>query len=354
VTKEKTVIRSRFLLMAVLSLALAGSALAAVSESLWVPRGTETYNLEAGESVQFMIAFDDLQVRSWILEVDGDQRLCDLNVLNLNDKSLLYQENDESRHRVRVPWGRDRRVAVTLTADLRIGGVFTVKFLAPPPEQAGRAFGFNVNRALEALADGESRRAESLLHDAVRAKEDEGVALLLLAGLAKEQGEPERAAGLLEQAVRYPLPDELSDVRNELERQLALVLERPAWLIDADLLIEKGDMAGMGQLLAGVLDDKGGDLSVWERSELHRRAGMAAHAADDLFTAQEHYDRALDAAQSTRQRSLCLHRMGLLQRDIGNTHQARQALRMARELGLPLELDSEAAAQLAALEAMDQ
>ena len=347
-------IRSRTLSVMVFLLMIAAAAGATVSESLWVPRGTETYNLEAGESVQFRVDFDDLAVRTWILEVDGDLRTCDLNVLVLNDQSLLYQKNGESRHRVRVPWGRGQRVAVTLSADINMGGMFTVKFLAPPSEQAGRAFGYLVNRALEALEAGNARHAESLLHDAIKSGEDEGVALLLLAGLAKERGEPERAAGLLSQAVALPLPEDLRDVRVELEHQLAAVLNRPAWMIDADSLIDQGKTTEVRRLLDDVLERKNEDLSAWELSELHRRAGVAAHAVDDLFVAQEHLDQALNHAGSTRQRALSLHALGLLQRDLGNPHQARQALRLARDLGLPLELDAEAAAQLAALEAQEQ
>jgi tetratricopeptide (TPR) repeat protein len=348
------VIRSRFLFMVMLVLTLATFAAAAVSEILWVPRGTETYNLDEVESLQLRVTFDDLAVRAWILEVDGDLRTCDLNVLALNDLSLLYQKNNESRHRVRIPWGRGQRVAVTLTADMKVGGVFTVKFLAPPPEQAGRAFGYIVNRALEALESGKAGLAESLLYDSIKAAEDEGVALLLLAGLAKENGDPEKAAGLLNQAVRYPLPKDLNDVRAELERQLSDVMHRPEWMTDADLKLAEGDASDARRLLDKVLADKGGELSGWELSELHRRAGAAAQVDEDLFVAQEHFDRALSTAQSTRQRALCLHGMGLLQRDLGNPHQARQALRMARELGLPLELDAEAAAQLAALETQEQ
>lgn len=331
-----------------LLLAACAAAPAAPPESLWTARGTESYRLEAGESVQFRVVFDDLPVRAWILEVDGDYRNSDVNVLLMPAGELLYQKNDESRHRVRVPWGRGEEAAVTLTADTRQGGVYTVKFLAPPPDQSGRAFGRLVNRALEALDDGRGERAEALLGRSLRAGEDRGVAALLLAGLYRERGELERAAGMLDTALREDLPPELTDVRNQLAHQLHAVRHRlPADLAEIDRQLAAGEAREAVLACEAFLQHP--DHGDWVRSEAQRRAGRAYHDLGELIRAQEHLDLALAAAVNAPQRALALYRSGLLQRDRGNADQARRALRTARELGLPPDLDALAAAQLTAL-----
>jgi len=321
---------------------------ASVPENLWEARGTEVYHLESGESAQFSLPFEELPVRTWILEVDGDYRTCSVNVLRLSDRSLVYQKNDESRHRVHVPWGRGEEIKVTLTADLHSAGVFTVKFYAPPPESAGRAFGHLVNRALEALESGEGARAEALLGRSIRMKEDMGVAALLLASLYRQRGEMERAAGQLDLALREDLPEDLTDVRNELVHQLESVRHRlPAELAEVDRLMDGGDARQAVRVCEKFL--KREMESSWSRSEAYRRAGRAHQALGELFRAQEMYDLALGEATSSPQRALALYRFGLLQRDAGNPVQGLQALRSARELGLPPDLDAEAAAQLVVL-----
>lgn len=275
-----------------LVLAAALAAAATPPDALWTARGTESYVLEAGESVQFQVGFDTLPVRAWVLEVDGDYRLSDLNVLRRPDDVLLYQKNDESRHRVRVPWGRGQEVAVTLTADRAAGGVYTVKFLAPPPDQAGQAYGFWVNRALEALEQDRLEEAEGNLQRSLREGEDPGVAAVLQAGIHQLRGERQAAADQLEQALAAGLPD------------------------------------------------------AWTRADVLRRAGVAHHDAGALIRAQERLDEAVAAAQDRRQRALALYRSGLLQRDRGNPSQARLALTTARDLGLPADLDAAAASAL--------
>lgn len=329
----------------------AATAADGVPPSLWEARAVESFRLEPGESVQFRVPFADLPVRAWILEVDGDQVPCDVNVLRRPADVLLYQGNDESRHRVRVPWGRGESVAVTLTAD-GDGGVFTVQFLAPPPASAGRAFGYLVNRALEALDAGRGARAETLLGRSLRAGEDVGVSALLLAGLYRERGELERAAGTLDTALREDLPPELEDVRRELARQLVTVQHRlPAELTEVDRLLAAGDHADAARQCREFLDADGD--GAWARGEALRRAGRAHHELGELVRAQELLDGALAAAEDAAQRALALYRAGLLQRDRGNSGQARLALRTARETGLPPDLDAHAAAQLVSLEAAE-
>lgn len=329
-------------------LGVGSSVLAAVPESLWQARGTEVYQLESGESVQFSIPFEELQVRAWILEVDGDYRPCSVNVLRLSDRSLVYQKDDESRHKVRIPWGRGEEIKVTLTADLHSAGVFTVKFLAPPPESAGRAFGAITNRALEALEAGEGARAESLLGRSIREGEDVGVASLLLASLYQQRGELERAAGQLDLALREDLPDDLTDVSNELAHQLESVSHRlPAELAEADRFMNGGDARRAARVCQRFLEEE--LESPWSRCEAYRRAGKAFQELGQLIRAQEMYDLALSEADTSAQRALALYRFGILQRDAGNPVQALHALESAREIGLPPDLDAEAAAQLVVL-----
>ncbi|HPF36024.1 MAG TPA: tetratricopeptide repeat protein [Candidatus Krumholzibacteria bacterium] len=280
------------LLLLPLLLAPVTAAAAVPPEALWTARATESYLLEAGESVQFQVGFDSLPVRAWILEVDGDQRLCDLNVLRRPDDVLIDQKNRESRHRVRVPWGRGQEITATLTADAAAGGVYTVKFLAPSPEEAGQAYGFLLNRALDALDAGDPTRAEGFLQQARRDDEDLAEADLLLAGIRLQRGEPREAAGLLDDA------------------------------LDAGL------------------DDP------WTRADVLRRAGRAHHEAGALVRAQERLDQAVAAAVDAPQRALALYRAGLLQRDRGNPAQARLALTTALHLGLPADLADAAAAAL--------
>lgn len=335
------------ILAAVGLLAALGGAVcaAAVPEGLWVPRGSEVYNLEPGESVQFKLDFEVLPVRAWILSVDGGRLPCDLNVLRLADRSLLYQQNDEAVHRVRVPWGRGETVSITLTANRRVGGSYTVKFLAPPPEEAPLAYGYDVNRALEALEDDRPGAAEVHLRDAIIvAPEDAGVSYLLMASLARNRGEMERAAGLLDMALAAGLPDDLAHVETELRTQLAKVRHRlaPA-LIEADRLLRAGDgaAAAAAAIEAYLEEPAGPPRSDWETCEALRRLGQARQISGEIVPAQDALDRALATAVDRGQKALVYHRLGLLQLDLGNRDQARRAFAAARDQGLPPGLAAE-------------
>ena len=328
-----------------LALLLPGpAATAGVPEGQWVAWGTETYNLEPGESVQFRVDFEDIPLRAWILTVEGDQRLCDLNVLRLGDDALVYQKHDESRHRVRIPWGRDEAVAVTVTADTAIGGLFTIKFLGPPAELAERAYGLRINRALAHMSAGRSASAEALLRDVIRADGDEvGLAALLLAGLLKDRGEPERAAAMLDLALDHDLPEGFEEVERRLHAHLAAVTRRaPPEMREADRLLAGDDpeaaIAHCEQWLEGLGRDT---TRAWERCEALRRIGSAHRAAGRPVRAMETFDEALGAAREPGQKALVYHRLGLLLVDMGNPDQARRALEAARDLGLPPDLSAE-------------
>ncbi len=342
------------ILVAILCLGLpAGVCAAGVPEGLWEPRASEVYNLEAGESVQLRLAFDELPVRTWILSVEGGLRPCDLNVFRMKTGAMLHQQHDESRHRVRVPWGRGEAVTITLTANRRTGGSYTVKFLAPPAEEAPLAYGYDLNRALEAMETGRTGPAEIHLRDAaVNEPRDAGVAYLLMASLARNRNEMERAAGLLDMALAEGLPEELEHVELELRKQLARVQKRGApTLRDVDFFLSLGNGDEAVERITRYLeDDESRSFTDWDHCEAYRRLGHARQLMGELIPAQEAMDRALTLATDSGQKALVYHRLALLQFEAGNRDQARRALAAARDLGLPPDLDADIAPLLEALE----
>ncbi|MBK9305478.1 MAG: hypothetical protein IPM94_16845 [bacterium] len=337
--------RATCAILAALLLAAAPAAADGVPEGLWTARGQETYLLRGGESVQFRIEYAQIPVRAWRLTVDGDQLLCHVNVLRLADGSLLYQQNGESHHEVRVPWGRDEAIAVTITADLSGGGVFTVKLLGPPPDETRQAYGYAMNRGLEALEAGDDERAAALFEDAARQGEDGAVAELMLAGLAKKRGAAEDAAAHLDRALGYRLPPELADVERELRRQLDVVrVHGSPLLADTDAMLAAGDTTRAERFCRRALAAP--DATAWSISEAQRRLGWILQARGDLYGALEAFDAAVRGAADRGQKALGAFALARLHLALANPDQARAALRLARELGLPGDLDREAEALL--------
>lgn len=344
-------VSAALLVLAVAPLPAAAASRQAVPEGLWVTRHEEVFRLDPGQSLQFRVDFSDIPVRRWKLTVDGDQRTCDLNVLNLSDGSLLYQKSRESRHSVMIPWGRGESLMVTLTAGLSSGGVFTVKFVGPPRDKARRAYGPRLNRALEAIESGDSRRAEAILHDVARGGEDSGVAALLLAGLLKQRGDLEQAAAMMQYALSQPLPDELVDVRRELARQLATVREpRPPELAQADSLLAAGDSLSAVAELKSFLADHPAPERGTAPCEAWRRLAKIQAARGERVAALQSYDAAVRAAPDPGMRALVTFDLARLQESLHNPVQAVAALREAQRLGLPPDLDREAAETIARLE----
>jgi len=342
-------VRTASAIVAALLLAVASAAAEGVPEGLWTARGQETYLLRGGESVQFRIEYPQIPVRAWRLTVDGDQLLCHVNVLRLTDGSLLYQQNNESHHEVRVPWGRDEAVAVTITADLSGGGVFTVKFLGPPPDEARQAYGYDMNRGLEALESGDLELAEARFAEAARLGEDAAVAELMLAGLAKNRGEAETAAAHLDRALGYRLPPELADVERELRRQLDVVrVHGSPLLADADEMLAAGDTIRAERSCRRALAEP--DATAWTLSEAQRRLGRILQGRGDRYGALEAFDAAVRGAADRGQKALGAFDLARLHLALANPGQARAALDLARGLGLPGDLDREADALLRQLD----
>lgn len=147
---------------------------------------SRTVTLQAGESVQFEIDFAQIPVRRWLLLVEGDVRRSYLNLRRVADGSLVYDQRNEARHLATVPWGEDEVLSGMLMAG-RHGGAFTISFWGPPPDAYLRAYRYEVNRALEALAEGRRGRAASHLQKALQERSDDRVARVLLLGLAADQ-----------------------------------------------------------------------------------------------------------------------------------------------------------------------
>jgi len=342
-------VRATCAILAALLLPAVAVAAGGVPEGLWTARAQETYLLRGGESVQFRVDYAQIPVRAWRLTVDGDQLRCHVNVLRLADGSLLYQQNGESHHEVRVPWGRGEAVAVTITADLSGGGVFTVKLLGPPPDETRQAYGYVMNRGLEALEDGDHARAAALFEAAAREGEDAAAAELMLAGLAKSRGEAEAAASHLDRALDHRLPPELADVERELRRQLDVVrVHGSPLLAGADEMLAAGDTVRAERFCRRALAAP--DATAWTGSEAQRRLGRILRARGDRYGALEAYDAAVRAAADRGQKALGVFELARLHLDLANPDQARAALRLARELGLPGDLDREADALLRQLD----
>jgi len=341
--RRRTLLARRGLLIFIGISLVALTVRAGVPEGLWVAWGTETYNLEPGESVQFRIDFDDIPLRAWILTVEGDQRLCDLNVLRLDNAQLVYQQHAESRHHVRMPWGLGEAAAVTVTASRSVGGLFTIKFLGPPADQAERAYGYRINRVLEHLEAGRDVRAEALLRDVIRANTDEtGLAALLLAGLLKDRGEFKRAAAMLDLALSYELPAGFDEVERRLRAHLAAATRSATpELQTADHLLADGDHDAVIAHCERWLETLGEDeVTAWERCEALRRIGRAHQECGRQVLAIDALNNALREARESGQKALVYHRLGLLLLDMGNADQARRALAAARALGQPPDLNA--------------
>ena len=70
---------------------------ACAQDGVWEKWSSESFTLGPRESFQFHVGFDEIQVRSWKLVVDGGDMNCDLSVLRVRGEALLYYENDQQR-----------------------------------------------------------------------------------------------------------------------------------------------------------------------------------------------------------------------------------------------------------------
>lgn len=310
----------------------------------WETWHTETFTLEPRESFQFRVSFDDIQVRSWMLEVDGQDHNCDLSVLRVRGESLLYYRTDESHHEVRVPWGRGEELIVVLT-NRRDKATFTVRFLGPPRDQVHAAYSYHVNRALEAFASGRRLDAQKQCELALRDDAHDGVAKVLLASFLREGRYYTRAAALVEEALAEDLPPEMRRLAEDLQSELVVlrapldpVIQERLDRIDGLLAGGKGDQA------LAVCDEALGlsGLPVRAKSRLHLLRGRALDMQERDFEAIDAFTTALGLARSKAEEAVVYFHMGRLYRKMGNTDQARGAFTIALQEGLPSGLDLQA------------
>ncbi len=314
--------------------------------------GTEAYRLEAGESFQFRIEYKQIPVRRWRLLVEGDHLRCDVSVRRERDGSLLYHGWDESRHAIEVPWGRGEVLSVAVTA--REKGVFTIRFLGPPPDAVSPSYGPEVNRALEAYAAGQRDEAERHCWRAVDEGDDAGVARVFLAGLVRDRGWPELAAALLAEALATDLPPEVATLADRLLADLgpggsAGLPAAPQQAPAAAGLLARGEPAAALEAADRRLRE-GPEPDPQTYGWLLQVRGEALHALGRHYEAVDALTQAL-ALTSWRPGQASLHyKLGELLADMDNPGQAAQAFATARALGLPAELDRRAAARLADLD----
>ncbi|MBT4291342.1 hypothetical protein HOD41_01515 [bacterium] len=292
-------------------LLFAAPLFASAPQEVW---GTETYNLEAGESFQFRIDSDDVQLRNWILEVDGDLALCDLHILRMNNGALLYAGRNESCHRVEIPWGIGEEISVVLTADTRRGGLYTVRFFGPPRDSAPAFYSYKVNRALDAYTGGRNIEAEELCRDALRDNPNDAEALVLLAGFLRDKNELLHARELIEQS----LVKGLSKSMEPLARQL---------------LVQLNEMVGKSST-----------------AEMMIQEGKLLRSIGKYYQAVDKYLAALTLTMPKSERAVIYFNMGELFAEMGNDIQAITAFKLAIKEGLDEQLNADANKILDSLE----
>jgi hypothetical protein len=271
-----------FLLIAVLA-AVAGAAGADGPPPGLVRWGEQSYRLEPGEATSFRVDSDQIPVRRWVLLVESDRAPSHLNVRRVHDGSLLFDQRGEIRHEVDVPWGEGESLSAVLTAAGR-GGVFSVSIWGPPRDDYLRSHGYEVNRALEAMAAGERERVRHHLLVALRERPDDAVARVLLEAL--ESGVLPAPGGLDSLTVDGPAetdPDLVATVVRGRERIAALRAAGRSFAaleaVQRELGREVGDSLRAELLgdLTGVLVDL--DNLQQAREALDRAAALGLPAA---------------------------------------------------------------------------
>lgn len=184
--------------------------------------GSETYTLDSGESVMFRVDFDQIPVRRWLLLVEGDMRRSYLNLRRTMNGSLVYDMRGESRHEISIPWGVGETVSGVLTATHE-AGAFSVSIWGPPRDNYLRAYGYEVNRALEAIADDDRNKAQRHLAAALHDDPQDAVAKVLMHSLAQGGHFSSSTAGGTVVAVQV---DSLALMQVEESRERASLLRQ--------------------------------------------------------------------------------------------------------------------------------
>ncbi len=318
----------------------------------WETWHTDSFTLDPGESFQFRVTFDDIQVRSWKLVVDGAGKNCDLSVLRVKGESLLYYKTNESRHEVLVPWGTGEELIVVLT-NRKQKATFTVEFQGPPRDQVHAAYSYHVNRALEAFASGRRLDAQDECGKALRENDRDEVAKVLLASFLREGHFYSQAMDLVTDALQGDLPPEMRRLAEDLKSELTVLRAPLAPKIQQQIdtissLVEKGQGDQAGELCQRTLKED--NLPLRAKSLLHLLRGRALDVQDRDFEAIDAFTTALGLARSKAEEAVIYFYMGRLYNKMGNQAQARGAFTIALQYGLPSGLDLQAREDLSAIE----
>ena len=336
-----------FLLFVALSLAAA--ARAAQDPGVWETYQSEVTTMKQRESFQMRIAFDQIQVRSWKLVVDGDQVRCDVNVLRLRDESLIYFKTDDSHHEVVIPWGRGEEVIIVIT-NRNSEATYTVTMLGPPRDQAHAAYGYHVNRALEAFAAGRRLEAEADCRSALLEDPEDGVAKVLLAGFLRDGQYLDQAAALVEEALEGELPGDMHmlalDLRADL-RRLRTPLPAPVLkgMEQAEQELARNQPAA-ALLTCTRLLDSGLEYDATARAALLTMKGRALAGLARNFEAVDALTQALTLSRDRSDAAVVYFHMGRLYVSMNNPEQAGSAFAMALQNGLPAGLALQARDEL--------
>lgn len=321
------------------------AGVAGAQNGVWEKWSSEGFTLAPRESFQFRLGFDEIQVRSWKLVVNGGDMKCDLTVLRVKGESLIYYKIDEQRHEVMIPWGEGEEVIAVITCRNEKGS-FVVDVMGPPKDQVHAAYSYHVNRALEAYGTGQRLKAEAECETAIRENDEDGVAKVLLAGFYRARNYYSKAEVLVVDALAGDLPDEMRSLAEDLKGELQeLKTPLPKEVIDGlaqaeDLLVSgKGDEAL--EICDGLLE---GDLKLDSpaKSRVQMLRGQALDNLDRNFESIDAFTRALQFTRNRDSEAVIYFHMGRLYLKMDNAQQAQAAYTMALNYGLPSGLDVQA------------
>ena len=342
--------RTAVLVLLAIVLSAAG---AWAQNGVWEKWSSESFTLGPRESFQFHVGFDEIQVRSWKLVVDGGDMNCDLSVLRVRGEALLYYETDQQRHEVVVPWGKGEEIMVVITSR-NLKGSFAVDLLGPPRDQVHAAYSYHVNRALEAYGSGQRLKAEAECKTAISEDDGDAVAKVLLAGFFRNRGYYSRAESLVDEALKGDLPPEMHNLAGDLKTELGILrAPLPEEIVQGVARVEKLLAADKGESALAVCDDLlGGDhiLDSPSKSRLQMLRGQALDKLDRNFESIDAFTQALQHTRNRDSEATIYFHMGRLYLKMENYQQAQGAYTMALKYGLPSGLDVQARENLKKIE----
>ncbi len=326
------------LFVSVAAILVATAAAGAAPPTNWDVWKSDVTTMQPRESFQLHVGFDQIPVRAWKLVIDGDQVRCDVNVVRLRDESLLYDRTDESHHEVLIPWGRGEEVIIVVTNRDR-EATFTISLLGPPRDQPLAAYGYHVNRALEAFAGGRRLEAEAECRAALVDDPRDGVAKVLLAGFLRDGQYLDQAASLVEDALAGDLPPDMrglaQDLRTDL-RRLRTPLPTPVRQGLDQAERDLGDSRAESALATTTkLLESDLEYDAAARGMLLTAKGRALAALGRNFEAVDALTQALALTRDRGDAAVVYYHMGRLYAAMDNADQAESAFAMALQGGLP-------------------